>query len=120
MATSIINHVKKFANIPDAVDEFDMDIASIMNGVLLDIAMLIRDPRCIDYVVDSAENTWEESPFYELDTYGLIQLYATRKTVFLFDPPNNSYTQTLFKDQLEEERYRIHIYEAHKHMEIIG
>lgn len=106
---SILDSIKKLLQIEPSYDEFDVDIMIHINSVFSTLYQIGVGPQTGAYRITSQANAWSE--FIGDDTFlEEVKSYIYLRVKRLFDPPETSFANDSFKDQLKEMEWRLQTY----------
>lgn len=109
MEESILNSIKSRLGIKDpSYDVFDEDILSAINSSFATLYQIGVD-SAKQVSITSAEETWEDVFFDDIDLVDLIKDYTFKKVRISFDPPSNSSVLASLEKQSAELEWRIQI-----------
>lgn len=106
MSTSILNDVKKTLGLTETQTAFDPDVILHTNTALSILTQLGVGP-VEGYMIDSAENTWDE--FADDPRLNAVRTYIFLRVKLMFDPPNVGFVISSYERQIEELEYRINV-----------
>ena len=102
----ILADVKRMLGIDPSIIEFDIDVASHINGAFFTLNQLGVGPEKPFYI-DSG-TIWKK--FETKVPKQVILDYLYMKTKLVFDPPNSSTVIEAMKDRISELEFRMNIY----------
>lgn len=105
---SILDSTKKKLGIDASYDAFDVDIITFINGAFSTLTQLGVGPVVFQIEDNSLE--WKDYIGEDDVLLNMVKPYIYLKVRLLFDPPQTSYTQTAFENQLEQMEWRINVY----------
>ena len=98
---TILEDTKKAIGIMPGYDAFDDQILMHINTARMDLAQL--GPKCSATI--EKDTGW--NVFDEIDDEAAIKSYIAMKVKLIFDPPNNSFLVTAYKNLIEEAAWRL-------------
>lgn len=102
---SILATTKKLLNIPDEMTNFDLDIITHINGVLLILQQLGVGPTT-GHMITGRGDTWVAylGPDKNLN---IVKPYLAAKVRLLFDPPQTGPLTTALEKVIQEYEWRL-------------
>lgn len=104
--TSVLNSIKKQLGIFPEDECFDVDITIAINTVLASLNQMGVGKNS-GFLIQNASTTWEEL-FGDDEKLEFVKTYVFLKCKLLFDPPQNSSTIELYKEQAKELEWRLY------------
>lgn len=102
---SILTETKKALGIAEDVTVFDSDVRMHINSAMGTLNQLGIGPEGGFEVVDT-EQVWADLLLTNLKL-NPVKSYVFLRVKMIFDPPANSWTNTAYKDQIQELEWRI-------------
>lgn len=104
--STILQDVKHKVGPSGDYEYFELDILDAINEAFAILTQLGVGPK-EGFVVNS-ETTWEDYPESTV-ALGMIKTYIYKKTVLIFDPPNNGSHLEVIKDKIAELEWRLNV-----------
>lgn len=108
MDDSILNTIKRMLGIPLEYDAFDFELVMFINSALARLRQLGIGPQDEFYKITGENETWKD--FFGEKEYPDVQSYVYLRLRLLFDPPQNSFVVSSFKDQAQETEWRLTVF----------
>lgn len=107
MPTSILQSIKKTLGVPEEYEVFDQDILLHINSVFAILEQTGVGPTG-GFLVDDAEQTWEEYIAVP-GKFNMVRSYVALRVRMLFDPPSTSFHLSAINDQIREFEWRLNV-----------
>lgn len=108
MDDSILNTMKRMLGIPLEHTAFDEELMRFINSIFATLQQLGIGPQKKFYQMTSENDIW--SDFFGEKEYPDVQSYVYLRLRMLFDPPQNSFVLSSFKDQAKEIEWRLTVF----------
>lgn len=107
MEQSILNSIKKVANLSETDESFDLDILMHINSVFADLTQMGIGPD-EGFEIEDATTTWDA--FIGTDVrYNSVKTYVYLRLRLIFDPPSTSYAIDSMNKQIEKFEWRLNV-----------
>lgn len=105
MSQSILQTTKKVLNIPEDLDQFDIDVTMHINSVFSTLHQLGVGPA-LGFTISDGDDDWDDflegKPHLEF-----VKSYMYMKVRLLFDPPQTGHHMEAYKNQITELEWRL-------------
>jgi len=108
MEDSVLNTMKRALGIPLDYDAFDSELIMFINSIFARLKQLGIGPQDEFYKISGENEKWADF-FGELE-YPDVQSYMYLRLRLLFDPPQNSFVVSSFKEQAQETEWRLTVF----------
>jgi hypothetical protein len=106
MDTSILNSTKRILGLSLDDESFDHDVITHINSAFSILNGLGIGP-VEGFAIEDDTADWADFGITSLPTLNLLKTCIYLRVRMLFDPPNSSYLQAAFKQQIDEHEWRL-------------
>ncbi len=107
METSILTSIKKLLGVAEDYTEFDEDIITHINSVLLNLNQLGVGPE-EGFMIEDDAACWEDF-IYDETKLQAVKSYIYLKVKLLFDPPLSSSVTESYNRMIAELEWRLNV-----------
>jgi hypothetical protein len=105
---SILTSIKKILGIEEDYTVFDPDIIMHINSVFMTLNQLGVGPLS-GFQIEDKTAVWGDYIGEDLNL-NAVKTYVYLKVRLLFDPPTTSYLITAFKENIQEQEWRLNVH----------
>lgn len=107
MNNSILDNVKKIANVTPTDTAFDEDLILFVNGIFARLNQLGIGP-INGFMIEDSTTTWDAFIGNDLNL-NQVKTYVALKTKLMFDPPATSFHTTSMQELLTELEWLLNV-----------
>lgn len=105
---SIFETIKHMLQVPEDLDEYDLDITVHINSAFFTLFQLGVGPQDHAFAISTTEDKWSEFMPDEPD-YNAVKTYVYQLVKLAVDPPATSFAIDALKEQIREFGWRLNV-----------